>query len=88
MLSDAAPGKLKIVHGDVLTYKVERAFPDHIRRQWDEGKCLWVCLLVWVGGSGRGMCVCVCFCFDHIMDICFSYHLSKCFLLHIYMKTT
>ncbi|KAH0505644.1 Dimethyladenosine transferase 1, mitochondrial [Microtus ochrogaster] len=36
MLSDAAPGKLRIVHGDVLTYKVEKAFPDHIRRQWDE----------------------------------------------------
>ncbi|XP_008837595.1 dimethyladenosine transferase 1, mitochondrial isoform X5 [Nannospalax galili] len=36
MLSDAAPGKLRIVHGDVLTYKIERAFPDTIRRQWED----------------------------------------------------
>lgn len=75
MLSDAAPGKLRIVHGDVLTYKVEKAFPNHIRRQWDEGKVplgWFVCF----GGSGRGICVCVWFCFGHITDICFSYHLS------------
>ncbi|XP_028709902.1 dimethyladenosine transferase 1, mitochondrial [Peromyscus leucopus] len=36
MLSDAAPGKLRIVHGDVLTYKIEKAFPDHVRRQWED----------------------------------------------------
>lgn len=76
MLSDAAPGKLRIVHGDVLTYKVEKAFPEHIRRQWEDGKCLWVGLFVCLGGSGRGIYVCVCFCFGHITDICFSYHLS------------
>nr|XP_042118288.1 dimethyladenosine transferase 1, mitochondrial isoform X2 [Peromyscus maniculatus bairdii] len=31
-----APGKLRIVHGDVLTYKIEKAFPDHVRRQWED----------------------------------------------------
>ncbi|XP_055471970.1 dimethyladenosine transferase 1, mitochondrial isoform X2 [Psammomys obesus] len=36
MLSDAAPGKLRIVHGDVLTYKIEKAFPDRVRRQWED----------------------------------------------------
>ncbi|XP_021077143.1 dimethyladenosine transferase 1, mitochondrial [Mus pahari] len=36
MLSDAAPGKLRIVHGDVLTYKIEKAFPDNIRRPWED----------------------------------------------------
>lgn len=27
----------KTVHGDVLTYKVEKVFPDDIRRQWEDG---------------------------------------------------
>ncbi|XP_040821507.1 dimethyladenosine transferase 1, mitochondrial isoform X1 [Ochotona curzoniae] len=36
MLSDAAPGKLRIVHGDVLTYKVEKAFPESLRRHWQD----------------------------------------------------
>ncbi|XP_054578113.1 dimethyladenosine transferase 1, mitochondrial isoform X2 [Eptesicus fuscus] len=36
MLSDAAPGKLRIVHGDVLTFKVERAFPESLKRQWED----------------------------------------------------
>ncbi|KAL6048953.1 hypothetical protein STEG23_028077, partial [Scotinomys teguina] len=36
MLSDAAPGKLRIVHGDVLTYKIEKAFPDSLRRPWED----------------------------------------------------
>ncbi|XP_060061282.1 dimethyladenosine transferase 1, mitochondrial isoform X3 [Erinaceus europaeus] len=36
MLSDAAPGKLRIVHGDVLTFKVENAFPESLRRQWED----------------------------------------------------
>ncbi|XP_062953677.1 dimethyladenosine transferase 1, mitochondrial [Cynocephalus volans] len=36
MLSDAAPGKLKIVHGDALTFKVERAFPGSLKRQWED----------------------------------------------------
>ncbi|XP_032507579.1 mitochondrial dimethyladenosine transferase 1-like [Phocoena sinus] len=36
MLSDAAPGKLRIVHGDVLTFKIERAFPESLKRQWKD----------------------------------------------------
>ncbi|XP_012665567.1 dimethyladenosine transferase 1, mitochondrial isoform X3 [Otolemur garnettii] len=36
MLSDAAPGKLRIVHGDVLTFKVEKAFPESLKRQWED----------------------------------------------------
>ncbi|XP_044527678.1 dimethyladenosine transferase 1, mitochondrial [Gracilinanus agilis] len=36
MLSDAAPGKLRIVHGDVLTFKVDRAFPENLKRRWED----------------------------------------------------
>ncbi|XP_055289852.1 dimethyladenosine transferase 1, mitochondrial isoform X2 [Moschus berezovskii] len=36
MLSDAAPGKLRIVHGDVLTFKIERAFPESLQRRWED----------------------------------------------------
>ncbi|XP_075858964.1 dimethyladenosine transferase 1, mitochondrial isoform X2 [Microcebus murinus] len=36
MLSDAAPGKLRIVHGDMLTFKIERAFPESLKRCWDD----------------------------------------------------
>ncbi|XP_037676166.1 dimethyladenosine transferase 1, mitochondrial isoform X2 [Choloepus didactylus] len=36
MLSEAAPGKLRIVHGDVLTYKIEKAFPESLKRQWED----------------------------------------------------
>uniref|UniRef100_A0A8C5LF71 rRNA adenine N(6)-methyltransferase n=1 Tax=Jaculus jaculus TaxID=51337 RepID=A0A8C5LF71_JACJA len=36
MLSDAAPGKLRIVHGDVLTFKIEKAFPEHLKRKWED----------------------------------------------------
>ncbi|XP_006868539.1 PREDICTED: dimethyladenosine transferase 1, mitochondrial [Chrysochloris asiatica] len=36
MLCDAAPGKLRIVHGDVLTFKVEKAFPESLRRRWED----------------------------------------------------
>nr|XP_012307289.1 dimethyladenosine transferase 1, mitochondrial isoform X1 [Aotus nancymaae] len=36
MLSDAAPGKLRIVHGDVLTFKVEKAFPESLKRPWED----------------------------------------------------
>ncbi|XP_064454336.1 dimethyladenosine transferase 1, mitochondrial isoform X1 [Mirounga angustirostris] len=43
MLSDAAPGKLRIVHGDVLTFKIERAFPGSLKRQWEDG-CFFSCL--------------------------------------------
>ena len=46
MLSDAAPGKLRIVHGDVLTFKVERAFPESLKRQWEDGKWFWIGFLI------------------------------------------
>ncbi|XP_051469395.1 dimethyladenosine transferase 1, mitochondrial isoform X2 [Apus apus] len=36
MLSEAAPGKVRIVHGDILTYKMERAFPKHLKRNWED----------------------------------------------------
>ncbi|KAM8792063.1 dimethyladenosine transferase 1, mitochondrial isoform 2-T2 [Rhynchonycteris naso] len=36
MLSDAAPGKLRIVHGDVLTFKIEKAFPESLKRRWED----------------------------------------------------
>ncbi|XP_012576890.1 PREDICTED: dimethyladenosine transferase 1, mitochondrial isoform X2 [Condylura cristata] len=36
MLSDAAPGKLRIVHGDVMTFKIEKAFPESLKRQWED----------------------------------------------------
>ncbi|XP_004452708.1 dimethyladenosine transferase 1, mitochondrial [Dasypus novemcinctus] len=36
MLSEAAPGKLKIVHGDVLTFKIDKAFPESLKRPWED----------------------------------------------------
>ncbi|XP_055289853.1 dimethyladenosine transferase 1, mitochondrial isoform X3 [Moschus berezovskii] len=33
---DQAPGKLRIVHGDVLTFKIERAFPESLQRRWED----------------------------------------------------
>ncbi|XP_007954392.1 dimethyladenosine transferase 1, mitochondrial [Orycteropus afer afer] len=36
MLSDAAPGKLRIVHGDVLTFNIEKTFPESLKRQWED----------------------------------------------------
>ncbi|XP_042558012.1 dimethyladenosine transferase 1, mitochondrial isoform X1 [Dipodomys spectabilis] len=36
MLCDAAPGKLRIVHGDVLTFKIEKAFPENVKRLWED----------------------------------------------------
>ncbi|XP_012882457.1 PREDICTED: dimethyladenosine transferase 1, mitochondrial isoform X2 [Dipodomys ordii] len=36
MLCDAAPGKLRIVHGDVLTFKIEKAFPESVKRLWED----------------------------------------------------
>ncbi|NWX24904.1 TFB1M transferase, partial [Aegotheles bennettii] len=36
MLSEAAPGKVRIVHGDILTYKMEKAFPKHLRKNWED----------------------------------------------------
>ncbi|NWU88750.1 TFB1M transferase, partial [Upupa epops] len=36
MLSEAAPGKVRIVHGDILTYKLENAFPKHLIKNWED----------------------------------------------------
>lgn len=37
MLSEAAPGKVRIVHGDILTYKMEKVFPKHLKKNWEDG---------------------------------------------------
>uniref|UniRef100_A0A3B4AB46 rRNA adenine N(6)-methyltransferase n=1 Tax=Periophthalmus magnuspinnatus TaxID=409849 RepID=A0A3B4AB46_9GOBI len=36
LLSEAAPGRLRIVHGDILTYRMDRGFPAKISRRWDD----------------------------------------------------
>ncbi|KAM6912541.1 dimethyladenosine transferase 1, mitochondrial isoform 1-T2 [Xenentodon cancila] len=36
LLSEAAPGKLRIVHGDILTYRMDRGFPASISKPWEE----------------------------------------------------
>ncbi|NXO04315.1 TFB1M transferase, partial [Rhinopomastus cyanomelas] len=36
MLSEAAPGKVRVVHGDILTYKMENAFPKHLIKSWED----------------------------------------------------
>uniref|UniRef100_A0A8B9EG73 rRNA adenine N(6)-methyltransferase n=1 Tax=Anser cygnoides TaxID=8845 RepID=A0A8B9EG73_ANSCY len=36
MLSEAAPGKVRIVHGDILTFKMEKAFPKHLKKNWED----------------------------------------------------
>ncbi|XP_061482335.1 dimethyladenosine transferase 1, mitochondrial [Rhineura floridana] len=37
MLSEAAPGKVRIVHGDILTYnKLGQAFPKHLLKNWED----------------------------------------------------
>ncbi|MBN3301748.1 dimethyladenosine transferase 1, mitochondrial isoform X2 [Amia ocellicauda] len=36
LLAEAAPGKVRIVHGDILTYKMENAFPKHLSKQWED----------------------------------------------------
>ncbi|NWX11153.1 TFB1M transferase, partial [Caloenas nicobarica] len=36
ILSEAAPGKVRIVHGDILTYKMEKAFPKHLKKNWED----------------------------------------------------
>ncbi|XP_018416937.1 PREDICTED: dimethyladenosine transferase 1, mitochondrial [Nanorana parkeri] len=36
MLNDASLGKLRIVHGDILTYRVDRSFPKHLKKQWED----------------------------------------------------
>ncbi|MEE6475365.1 hypothetical protein FKM82_010728 [Ascaphus truei] len=36
MLTEASMGKVRIVHGDILTYRMERAFPKHLQKQWED----------------------------------------------------
>uniref|UniRef100_A0A3Q3W2U9 rRNA adenine N(6)-methyltransferase n=1 Tax=Mola mola TaxID=94237 RepID=A0A3Q3W2U9_MOLML len=36
LLSEAAPGRLRIVHGDILTYRMDRGFPVNISKPWQE----------------------------------------------------
>jgi len=38
LLSEAAPGKLRIVHGDILTYRMDRGFPSITPKPWEEGE--------------------------------------------------
>lgn len=35
MLSEAAPGRVRIVHGDILTYRMDRGFPLKISKPWE-----------------------------------------------------
>ncbi|KAH0622400.1 hypothetical protein JD844_024680 [Phrynosoma platyrhinos] len=39
MLSEAAPGKVRIVHGDILTYQLGKTFPKHLEKKWEDGQC-------------------------------------------------
>ncbi|KAM6280556.1 dimethyladenosine transferase 1, mitochondrial isoform 1-T1 [Porphyrio hochstetteri] len=36
MLSEAAPGKVHIVQGDILTYKMDKAFPTYLQKDWED----------------------------------------------------
>uniref|UniRef100_UPI0037E8C396 dimethyladenosine transferase 1, mitochondrial n=1 Tax=Semicossyphus pulcher TaxID=241346 RepID=UPI0037E8C396 len=36
LLSEAAPGRLRIVHGDILTFRMDRGFPVNISKPWEE----------------------------------------------------
>ncbi|KAM6969702.1 dimethyladenosine transferase 1, mitochondrial [Tautogolabrus adspersus] len=36
LLSEAAPGKLRVVHGDILTFRMDRGFPVNISKPWEE----------------------------------------------------
>lgn len=38
LLSEAAPGKLRVVHGDILTYRMDRGFPEGITKAWEDGE--------------------------------------------------
>ncbi|XP_029900044.1 dimethyladenosine transferase 1, mitochondrial isoform X2 [Myripristis murdjan] len=35
LLSEAAPGRLRIIHGDILTYRMDRGFPLNITKPWE-----------------------------------------------------
>ncbi|KAF7202139.1 dimethyladenosine transferase 1, mitochondrial [Nothobranchius furzeri] len=36
LLSEAAPDRLRIVHGDILTYRMDRGFPAKISKPWED----------------------------------------------------
>ncbi|XP_067099172.1 dimethyladenosine transferase 1, mitochondrial [Osmerus mordax] len=36
LLSEAAPGKVRIVHGDILNYRMDRGFPSSIIKEWED----------------------------------------------------
>ncbi|XP_071400928.1 dimethyladenosine transferase 1, mitochondrial [Centroberyx affinis] len=36
LLSEAAPDRLRIVHGDILTYRMDRGFPSNVTKPWEE----------------------------------------------------
>ncbi|XP_061698922.1 dimethyladenosine transferase 1, mitochondrial isoform X2 [Syngnathoides biaculeatus] len=36
LLSEAAPGRLRIVHGDILTYRMDRGFPGSVSQPWED----------------------------------------------------
>ncbi|XP_075718801.1 dimethyladenosine transferase 1, mitochondrial [Rhinoderma darwinii] len=36
MLNEASMGKVCIVQGDILTYRMDKAFPNHLRKAWEE----------------------------------------------------
>lgn len=38
LLSEAAPGRVRIVHGDVLAFGMSTAFPAHTAKRWEDGK--------------------------------------------------
>lgn len=60
LVSEAAPGRLRIVHGDILTYRMDRGFPENISKKWQEGEagafsklCVGLALRI----SGSVMCL-------------------------------
>ncbi|KAL0969265.1 hypothetical protein UPYG_G00224710 [Umbra pygmaea] len=36
LLSEAAPGKVRIIQGDILTYRLDRGFPKVLTKTWDD----------------------------------------------------
>ncbi|XP_072265493.1 dimethyladenosine transferase 1, mitochondrial [Pyxicephalus adspersus] len=36
MLNEASFGKTRIVHGDILTYRLDRSFPKHLKKEWED----------------------------------------------------
>lgn len=59
LLSEAAPGRLRIVHGDILTYRMDRGFPANISKTWQEGGAgtfFQLCVGLVLGISRSVMC--------------------------------